>query len=128
MKIKIIIISIFASLLSSLIIYELVYTTNSLQIINLNSNTIINYLVSGEEDQIIIDEIQSTYDKWKNTEYNLCFIYNHKDLLEIGKELNQALSYVKDNNNDEAYIHMCLLQEDLQALQQIVSFDLCNIF
>ena len=128
MKTKISIIVIFCLIIVSLFVLEETYVKHSLFDISEESKQIIEQIQQNLDDEQIISSIDTAYSKWKANEYNLCFLYNHKDLLEIGKELNQAKTYMQKKNKDEAFVHMCLLQEDLNELDQIIGFDFCNIF
>ena len=116
MKTKIIIISIVLTIITGVFIIEMTYVKSTLADISESSKQIIEQIQNDNQKQPLLDSMNTTYTSWKNSEYNLCFLYNHKDLLEVGKELNQAISYVEQDNNTEAYIHMLLLQEDLRAL------------
>ncbi len=128
MKAKIIIISIFAFFTLALSTFEIVYTSNTFADISESSKEIIKNIEEKNEKNLILENLNQTYENWKSQQKKLCLIYNHKDLLEIGKELNQAISYVDIDNNSEAYVHMLLLQEDLENLEQIIRFDISNIF
>lgn len=129
MKIKILIISFFVIALVSLCSFELIYSQKILNEINNLSNEII-YLIDSEDEQSnnLTEKMNDLYSKWNEDEHNLCLLYNHKDLLEIGKEINQALSYILIDNVKESYVHMLLLKEDLETLIQIVGFNTFNIF
>lgn len=128
MKIKISIITIVCLIIAGLFVIEETYVKNALFDISEQSKQIIEQIQNNLNDEDIITALNATYKKWKQDEYNLCFLYNHKDLLEIGKELNQAKSYIEKADKKEAYVHMLLLQEDLAELDQIIGFDFCNIF
>ena len=128
MKIKITIIAIFTLIILSLVLVEVTYVKTSLLDISEQSKQIIEQIKQENSNEEIMSSLNATYDYWKKHEYNFCFLYNHKDLLEIGKEVNQAKSYIEKANIDEAYVHMQLLQEDLSELDQIIGFDFCNIF
>ena len=128
MKTKVTIIVFFSLIIVGLFIIEETYVKNSLFDISEQSKQIIQQIKDDLNDDEIISSLNTAYKSWKDKEYNLCFLYNHKDLLEIGKEINQAKSYIEKANKDEAYVHMLLLQEDLQELDQIIGFDFCNIF
>lgn len=128
MKTKICIIAIFSLIIVSFFVLEETYVKHTLFDISEKSKQIVEQIQNDTDDEEIMSSLDTAYNNWKQNEYNLCFLYNHKDLLEIGKELNQAKSYIEKANKDEAYVHMLLLQEDLQELDQIIGFDFCNIF
>ena len=127
MKVKISIISAFTIALIALICFEVSFSRGALNDISSSSEKIIEQIEENIENDILESNLLSAYENWKNTEYRLLLIYNHKDLLEIGKELNQAISYIQIDNKPEALVHLRLMQEDLRSLQDIICFDYCNI-
>ena len=128
MKTKIIIVSIFALFVISLCSFEVFSLSKTVADISNSSKEIISNIEKNSNKDLILEQLNETYSKWQDKEQKLCLIYNHKDLLEVGKEINQSISYIEIENNEEAYVHMRLLQEDLRELEGIVNFDFFNIF
>ena len=128
MKTKIIAVSIFALFIIGLCTFEVTSFSGTVADISESSKKIINQIENNSNKDMLLENLNATYSKWQEKEEKLCLIFNYKDLLEVGKEINQAISYIECDDNQEAYVHMQLLQEDLRALENIIDFDFLNIF
>lgn len=128
MKTKIIAVCIFALFIIGLCTFEITSLSGTVADISESSKKIINQIENYSNKDMLLENLNATYSKWQKQEGKLCLIFNHKDLLEVGKEINQAISYIEIDENQEAYVHMQLLQEDLRALENIINFDFLNIF
>lgn len=128
MKGKVIAISIFIFIITCLCVFELIFTNSTIGYLKEKSNEVIISIKQGDDKETVLSYIDELDKRWIANEDLLCLIYNHKDMVEIGKEVEQAKSYVKLDNNTEALVHLDLLREDIYALEHIISFAVFSIF
>ena len=129
MKIKIVSIVIFIAIILSVCIFEVAITNETVDKVK---QTNYNIIEMANDDNISNNNLYNELDKigefWANRENYLCLIFNHKDMVELGKEIEQAKSYLIQNNRKEAVVHLELLAEDILSLEHIVLFNMQNLF
>ena len=85
----------------------------------------------NQDIDINLDEIyQKTYDLsifWKNNENLLCFFINHKDMRDMGIEINKMLSYSKSNTKEEFIISFNLVVYYTDTFNHIMGLSLQNL-
>ena len=85
----------------------------------------------NQDIDINSDEIyQKTYDLsifWKNNENLLCFFINHKDMRDMGIEINKMLSYSKSNTKEEFIISFNLVVYYTDTFNHIMGLSLQNL-
>ncbi len=128
MKGKILAISIFSAILIGLVVFEATITYDTVNKVKETNYKVIELAYNDAETEMQLynrlDEIGAFWAKRENV---LCIIFNHKDMVEIGKEIEQAKSYLKLNNKSEAIVHLELLAEDILSMEHIVYFNLPNL-
>ncbi|MBQ8749055.1 MAG: DUF4363 family protein [Clostridia bacterium] len=128
MKGKIIAICIFLLILAGLVAFEVVITYDTVNKVKATNYKVIELAYAdAESDMELYDRLDKIGDYWAERENLLCLIFNHKDMLEVGKEIEQAKSYLKLNNKDEAIVHLELLAEDILSMEHILYFNLPNL-
>lgn len=128
MKGKVIAISIFFLILIGLVVFEVVITYETVNKVKATNYKVIELAYAdAESDMELYDRLDKIGDYWAERENLLCLIFNHKDMLEVGKEIEQAKSYLKLNNKDEAIVHLELLAEDILSMEHILYFNLPNL-
>ena len=129
MKTKIVSIVIFIVIILSVCIFEVVITNETIDRVKHTNYKVIEM---ANDDNIsnttLYNELNEIGDFWANRENFLCLIFNHKDMMELGKEIEQAKSYLKQDNRKEAVVHLELLTEDILSLEHIVLFNMQNLF
>lgn len=129
MKSKIVAISIFSFLLLCLCVFEVLITHDTIEKVKTTNYEVIELAYNNEETEMqLYDRLTDIATFWAKRENFLCLIFNHKDMVEIGKEFEQAKSYLKLNNKNEAIVHLELLAEDILSMEHIVFFNLPNLF
>lgn len=128
MKFKVIAISIFSAIIIGLCSFEALITYNTVSEIKKINYTIITLAYNDMESEIeLYERLDKMGKRWADKENYLCLIFNHKDMVEIGKEIEQAKSYLKLNNKNEAIVHLELLAEDILSMEHILYFNLPNL-
>ena len=129
MKTKIVSIVIFIVIILSVCIFEVTITNETIDRVKQSNYKVIEM---ANDDNIsnttLYNELNEIGDFWANRENFLCLIFNHKDMMELGKEIEQAKSYLKQDNRKEAVVHLELLTEDILSLEHIVLFNMQNLF
>lgn len=129
MKTKIVSIVIFIVIILSVCIFEVAITNETIDRVKQTNYKVIEM---ANDDNIsnttLYNELNEIGDFWANRENFLCLIFNHKDMMELGKEIEQAKSYLKQDNRKEAVVHLELLTEDILSLEHIVLFNMQNLF
>lgn len=129
MKTKIVSIIIFIVIILSVCIFEVTITNETIDRVKQSNYKVIEM---ANDDNIsnttLYNELNEIGDFWANRENFLCLIFNHKDMMELGKEIEQAKSYLKQDNRKEAVVHLELLTEDILSLEHIVLFNMQNLF
>ena len=129
MKNKIIAISIFTLFLIALCVFEALITCSTVDKVKTTNYEVIELAYNDEETEMqLYDRLEKIGKFWAERENYLCLIFNHKDMVEIGKEIEQAKSYLKLNNKNEAIVHLELLAEDILSMEHILYFNMPNLF
>ena len=128
MKGKILAIAIFSAILIGLVTFEAIITYDTVNKVKETNYKVIELAYNNTETEMQLYERLDDIGKfWAKRENVLCIIFNHKDMVEIGKEIEQAKSYLKLNNKNEAIVHLELLAEDILSMEHIVYFNLPNL-
>lgn len=128
MKGKVLAISIFSAILLGLVAFEVLITYDTVNKVKQTNYEVIELAYNGSENEMQLYKRLDELSKfWAKRENVLCIIFNHKDMVEIGKELEQAKSYLKLDNKNEAIVHLELLAEDILSMEHIVYFNLPNL-
>ena len=129
MKVKIIAVIIFTLVIAGVCVFELLITGGTIERVKQANYEIIEL---SKNNTTTNNELYDKLDKigrfWADRENYLCLIFNHKDMVELGKEIEQAKSYLILDNKREAIVHLELLTEDILSLEHIVLFNLQNLF
>lgn len=128
MKGKVLAISIFSAIILGLVAFEVLITYDTVNKVKQTNYEVIELAYNGSENEMQLYKRLDELSKfWAKRENVLCIIFNHKDMVEIGKELEQAKSYLKLDNKNEAIVHLELLAEDILSMEHIVYFNLPNL-
>lgn len=128
MKGKIWAISIFSVILIGLVIFEAIITYDTVNTVKKTNYEVIELAYNDRETEMqLYDRLDKISEFWAKRENILCLLFNHKDMAEIGKEFEQAKSYLKLDNKNEAIVHLELLAEDILSMEHIVYFNLPNL-
>ena len=85
----------------------------------------------NEKGDIQFEEIllktKELNDFWTNNENLLCFFINHKDMQEMGIEINKMQSYLKSNNIEEFLASFNLVVYYTNTFNHIMGLSLQNL-
>lgn len=89
------------------------------------------------ENFIALDDINNTMlisqtneleEYWTAKESVLCNFVNHKDIEDIGVEINRMQTATKDNNKDQYYESLKLVKFYLMGYKHVIGISIQNIF
>ena len=89
------------------------------------------------ENFIALDDINNTKliaqtneleEYWTAKESVLCNFVNHKDIEDIGVEINKMQTATKDNNKDQYYESLKLVKFYLKGYKHVIGISIQNIF
>lgn len=84
--------------------------------------------LNQEDITIFYDKVGDIKEYWQEKETFLCYIFNHRDLSTITDSLNRLMSYVKNNDYDNATAELSMLREYSTQNYHIMGFNMHNIF
>lgn len=74
------------------------------------------------------NKVESAKNKWDKAEPSMCLVFSHKDLSTISDSLTKLLSYVQNDDYDNAYAEVDLLKSYSDKNKHIMGFNAQNIF
>lgn len=129
---KIYIIAVLIIILIGFSIFEVNYAKNT--ITNLQSELVELKSAIGtqiDDDNINTESISLQAEEsqayWNQRESILCLIFNHNDMKEIGKEITQIISYLEQQDLQEAFVHTDLAIQQVTTLTHLIQFNIQNI-
>ncbi len=79
-------------------------------------------------DTLLISQTNELESYWTSKENVLCNFVNHKDIEDIGVEINKMQTATKDNNKDQYYESLKLVKFYLTGYKHIIGISIQNIF
>lgn len=76
----------------------------------------------------LISQTNELEEYWTNKESILCNFVNHKDIEDIGVEINKMQTATKDNNKDQYYESLKLVKFYLKGYKHVIGISIQNIF
>lgn len=110
-------------------ILEQVLVSQTLQ--SLNEKSLILFNISNNSENInsqnIVEKTHDLNEFWKENENLLCFFINHKDMQEMGIELNKMRTYSALNNKEEYMVSLNLVIYYTKTFNHIMGLSLQNL-
>lgn len=125
-----IIIIVVSAILIGLMIFEQIYIRNTLD--ELREQTL--YLYSEIHSQEIINtedlifSVEKLDSYWKTKENFLCLTINHKDMEKIGEQITKLITYINQNNKEDAEYEVELLKYFVEGNEHIMIANFQNIW
>lgn len=87
------------------------------------------YLSSEEiKETKLISKTNELENYWTSKESVLCNFVNHKDIEDIGIEINKMQSAIKENNKEQFAQSIDLIKFYLKGYQHVIGISIQNIF
>lgn len=84
--------------------------------------------LDGINDTKLIAQTNELEEYWTAKESVLCNFVNHKDIEDIGVEINKMQTATKDNNKDQYYESLKLVKFYLKGYKHVIGISIQNIF
>ena len=108
---------------------EQILVDNTLLRLKEKTNNLIIILSEYEDikNEEIISKTNELNDFWDEHENLLCFFINHKDMQEMGIELNKMKSYIISNTKEEFITSFNLVLHYTETFNHIMGLSLQNL-
>lgn len=86
------------------------------------------YVNNKDDITVLYDDISEIKNYWENRESRLCLMFNHKDLSSVSDALKRLTIYTAHNDYEKAIVEVVLLDGYTAKSQQVMGFNIHNIF
>lgn len=125
-----IIIIVVSVILIGLMIFEQIYIRNTLN--ELRDQTLYLYSEIHTQENIntedLIFSVEKLDDYWKTKENFLCLTINHKDMEKIGEQITKLITYINQNNKEDAEYEVELLKYYVEGNEHVMIANFQNIW
>ncbi len=127
---KFINITIIILLLIAVCVVEQVLADKYLAEVEARVNTIYENFIALDDinDTKLIAQTNELEEYWTAKESVLCNFVNHKDIEDIGVEINKMQTATKDSNKDQYYESLKLVKFYLKGYKHVIGISIQNIF
>ena len=124
-----ILISILVAFLTVICVLEQILVSTTLEKLNFLTNNLKDYYNESNEvlNNETLNRTQNLKEFWQKNENLLCFFINHKDMEEVGIELNKMLSFIETNNKEEFLISLNLVIYYSKTFNHIMGLSIQNL-
>lgn len=130
MKARITIIILLALGLVGMVIAEQIYVADTLKYMQNETEQIKTTIFENENinTSFLIDKINLLDENWKKRENILCFIVNHKDMENVGEQIQKLKVLISQNKKEEAEYEAQLLVYYVDGYEHFIAVTFQNIF
>lgn len=129
MKRLIFILLIFFSLVGGMI-WEQIFINKTIVSMQEQTNSLHNLITSSEQVDTpeILTKLNSLQEYWSDKENTICLLINHKDIENIGEQIEKLVSACEHNNKEQSDLEVHLLKYYVEGSEHVLKVTFQNIW
>lgn len=118
------------AVLITLITLEQIFLNNTINYLNEQTYSLESEITENENinSEYLINKINDFHVNWHKKETILCLICNHKDIENVGEQIEKLKVVIKQNDKEQAEVEIELLTLYVKTFEQLVSVTIENFF